>query len=445
MEDDLTYPYPADATQLLALALRSERALIMLLGDLTERDFVFVDPRHRYLYVCLRVLYGRGESIDARSILAISSELGFEGELTASYLEQLESLEVDREASDLLRSAYDRSMAHHVANALDKAAYEARKGIYWLDYERLELGRAADTFRGSKSPITFAEVTRRIVDGVTENIAPTQIADEVDGWLGGGLAPGSLTFVAGPKNVGTTWLLLSAAANLAMQPTGVIIFSGERSSEAMARRILSAFAAVDYRTLVKGNLELSAAVRDALPRAAKLPILVMDGPFRGYPSDLVMGMRVRQAKRTWRAQGQAGDPDSPERVVVLIDGLDSLQEVLPPENDGVPYESLGVLASVCRRLGRVQNVAILATVRVPERAEEADLLNGPELAMLEKIGDNVLLATRVEEGNCGGSHKLKLTLTKARDEKGLPGDSVVLRVGPWLAGDTPSREAPTRS
>src|SRR6476660_8169107 len=84
---------------------------------------------------------------------------------------------------------------------------------------------------------TVAEPARRIaeVDATTAAFLPTGV-DELDRVLGGGLVPGAVILLAGEPGVGTSTLLLDAAARFARTAQDVLYVTGEECTAQVKRR-----------------------------------------------------------------------------------------------------------------------------------------------------------------------------------------------------------------
>lgn len=263
---------------------------------------------------------------------------------------------------------------------------------------RAETERIAQPAKSRLRVEHVADVLRRVREehdsgGVPTLSTPIPALDE---FLGGGIAPGELVYLAARPGVGKTALALEFARHFAAHGRRVLVVSREMLASALARRMLAQSARIRATDLKRGTVA-AAELAAGIGQLAQMPIWLCD---TASTLDHVA----------------AACEQVPDGVELLI--VDYLQLVQAPSGVGearhrVEYVSAGTKQLAMRLQVPVLMLSSLSRAADTQRPTMAALR---ESGQLEHDADTVLFLHR----DSPTSNVVELIVAKARDgEQGI--------------------------
>jgi replicative DNA helicase len=137
------------------------------------------------------------------------------------------------------------------------------------------------------------------------------------------LRPGKLTLLAGRPNMGTTWLAINIAFNVARSGIPVALFSMDLTAEDVAARVASIHTAVDMFRLCDGHPEPAQveAIRAAAKATSDVPLFIDD----------TRDISVQELAARARSRMQAG-----ELGMIVVDELQMMRRTGHMTAAGLP-------------------------------------------------------------------------------------------------------------
>ncbi len=431
-----------------ATAIHKIRAVI-------EHPMAFFHRNHRIIYLACLELDDGGHRIDAQAVAELLSRYDFKAVLERLRHQQmlLDSDQLDSLGRARLRAIYQRTAADEAAGFEDSAlaaiggfnavtdlgeAMSSISGIdrnvtlLWDYYLKrrliarlqtlcdkayrtpdnftqlideggqavLDLGR----FNKSSTVHGIANVVDETLDDIQAHINNPEVGiktgiEDVDEKLMS-LRPGGLYVLAARPGVGKTSLALKIVSNIvghSVDKNGVLFFSLEVDRKDLVKKLLSAEARVEFKSLENGTLD--SAEMERLAETAK--------DFKEWPLDLmdvsdltVQSLRSIVKRRMLETNGQL-------KLVVL----DYLQLLNSARADANEYEKISEISRVLKVMARELRVPVIALSQMSRESEKgvSSAPREPRLSDLrgsgsiEQDADAVIFIHRTDHGDAGGA------------------------------------------
>ena len=297
---------------------------------------------------------------------------------------------LENEVTLVLLGAHHR--IHGVAFDLHNARDEAAR-VMGAGRVRAETDKIAQPAKARVKIEHIADVlgrVRKVHDSGGVPVVSTPIP-ALDEYLGGGLAPGELIYLAARPGVGKTALALEFARHFAANGRRVLVVSREMLSDALARRMLSQSARIRAVDLKRGCVaphELSAGI----VTLSQLPIWTCD------------------TASTLDHVADACDL-VPDGVDLLI--VDYLQLIQAPSGIGEARHRVEYVSGRTKQLAMTLEVPVLMLSSLSRAAdkEKPTMAALRESGQLEHDADTVLFLHR----DTPDSPEIELIVAKARD------------------------------
>ena len=420
-----------------------------------EHPMAFFHRNHRIVYLACLELDDEGHRVDAQAVAELLSRYDFKALLERLRHQQLllDSDQLDSLGRARLRALYQRNAADEAAGFEDSAlaaiggfngvnelvgavapaaGIERNVSLLWDYYlKRRLIGRlqtlcdkayrtpesftqlidegsqaVLDLGRFNKSATVhgIATVVDETLDDIQAHINNPEIGvktgiHELDEKLMS-LRPGGLYILAARPGVGKTSLALKIVANIVghnEEKNGALFFSLEVDRKDLVKKLLSAEAHVEFKSLEDGTLDSAAMER--LAETAK--------SFKTWPLDLmdvsdltVQALRSIVKRRMLETQGQL--------KVVVLDYLQLLNSARPDSNE---YEKVSEISRVLKVLARELRIPVVALSQMSRESEKGvgSAPREPRLSDLrgsgsiEQDADAVLFIHRTDQADGGQS------------------------------------------
>jgi replicative DNA helicase len=359
----------------------------------------FYRESHAKIYRAARALYGRGEPVDA---ITLVDELERRGEL-----EEVGGRVRIHELAALVPAA---SNAAHYARivrdmatlrGLVRAGHEiARLGLERQGEDTVELVDRAEqiVFELAQARVSsdFSHIEELLKDSFERITALYEAGAEVTGVPSGfrdldhlttGFQPGNLVILAARPSMGKSGLALNIAANLAVRHgTPVALFTLEMSKGEVAQRLMCSEAKVESQKLRTGRLapEDWSRLTAACDRLSRAPIYVDD-------SGSITMMEIRSKARRLKMR-------EPGLGLLIVDYLQLMTTETRSENR---VQEVSEISRNLKRLARDLDVPVLALSQlsraVEQRHDKRPILSDlRESGSIEQDADLVLFIYRDE-------------------------------------------------
>ncbi len=359
----------------------------------------FYRESHAKIYRAALALYGRGEPVDA---ITLVDELERRGEL-----EEVGGKVRIHELAALVPAA--SNAAHYARIVRDMATLRglvragqeiARLGVERQGEDTVELVDRAEqiVFELAQSRVSsdFSHIEELLKDSFERITALYEAGAEITGIPSGfrdldhltaGFQPGNLVIVAARPSMGKSGLALNIAANLAIRhQVPVALFTLEMSKAEVAQRLMCAEAKVESQKLRTGKLAPDDWPRltTACDRLAKAPIYVDD-------TGSITMMEIRSKSRRLKMR-------EPGLGLIIVDYLQLMTTETRAENR---VQEVSEISRNLKRLARDLDVPVLALSQlsraVEQRHDKRPILSDlRESGSIEQDADLVLFIYRDE-------------------------------------------------
>lgn len=359
----------------------------------------FYKPAHQSVYECILELFVRGDPADAVTVAAELHRRGDLGRLGgAPYLHSL------------IAAVPTASNAHYYAEIVAEKAIlrrliQAGTRVVQLGHHGNEAGEVADVVERARASLDevalvarggtrAAEIDDLAAEALTRyaNPAPAGVptgCPDLDGILGGGLRPGTLTVIGARPATGKTVVGMCLALNAAQRGHGALFVSLEMTEAELTDRVLANLGSIRLGHLITHKLSDRdwEAVQSAVDRLHGMPLAIVDNPHMG-----LVGIRslARDRLRTPRGLG------------LLV--VDYLSLMLPADPKAPRHEQVAAMSRGLKLLAKellVPVVALHQLNRNPEGRQDRrpSMSDLRESGAVEQDADNVWLLHRPEPGD----------------------------------------------
>jgi replicative DNA helicase len=359
----------------------------------------FYKPAHQSVYEVILELFGRGDPADAVTVAAELHRRGDLGRLGgAPYLHSLIAAVPTASNADYY--------AELVADkAILRRLVQAGTRITQLGYHGNETGDVADVVERARASLDevalvarggtrAAEIDDLAAAALTRyaNPAPAGVptgCPDLDGILGGGLRPGTLTVIGARPATGKTVVGMCLALNAAQRGHGALFVSLEMTEAELTDRVLANLGSIRLGHLITHKLSDRdwEAVQSAVDRLHGMPLAIVDNPHMG-----LVGIRslARDRLRTPRGLG------------LLV--VDYLSLMLPADPKAPRHEQVAAMSRGLKLLAKELHVPVVALHQLnrnPEGRQDRrpSMSDLRESGAVEQDADNVWLLHRPEPGD----------------------------------------------
>lgn len=387
------------------------------IGDVVEAlagPADFYKPAHQAVYEVILELFGRGDPADA---VTVAAELHRRGDLArlggAPYLHSL------------IAAVPTAANAHYYAEIVAEKAILRRlvaagTRITQLGHHGNETGEAADVVERARATLDdvalaarggtrAAEIDDLAAAALTRYANPTPAGvptgcPDLDGILGGGLRPGTLTVIGARPATGKTVVGMCLALHAAQHGDGALFISLEMTETELTDRVLANLGSIRLGNLITHRLSHRDwdAVQSAVDRLHGLPLAIVDNPHMG-----LVGIRSLARDRL----------RSPRGLGVLV--VDYLSLMLPADPKAPRHEQVAAMSRGLKLLAKELHVPVVALHQLnrnPEgrqdkRPSMADLR---ESGAVEQDADNVWLLHRPDQADDPRAGEIDFIIAKNR-------------------------------
>lgn len=389
---------------------------------------------HRHLYTLLIKMAREREPIDSVTVpMAVAASPALYGglsyvlsvidappsiEAVGSYARQIRRTSIARQLIATLTEVVERAYTDTDPDALVSTAAE----------DLARLGRTPGGTIGQLDEMideVLIEKAEAIERGEIPQIA-TGVKD-LDTWLGGGLAAGTLTIIAARPGMGKTALGLNIATNIARRDVPAAVFSLEMEREMLVDRVLANVGNVAMQFIQRPDLLNEHdwnRMHEGRNRMRGVPFLL-------HAQAALTTAQIRSTALRWHLQrGRLG--------VILVDYLG-----LIPTDRGQRIEHIGEHCKALRALGKELRCPVVVLhqlnrgveSRTDKRPMLSDLRDSGEI---EQDADNVILLYRDSYYNDLGDIRGAEAII-AKQRQGRPGTCLLRWDGPRQRFSSPDR------
>jgi len=376
-EDLLTPPHDDDAERaLLGVVLSSPKALAEVTGRVKAEHFY--SPRHASVFAAVMKVSGKGDPVDAVTVLAELERQSPNSRATASMLlaELLDKAPIGRQAGWYANRITERAGLRRLVEAGQRITHMAMSpdaGPETAERARQILDAAvAKTVSGGEDIVMAADL---VTEGLLRYQSPDDSAIttglyDLDDIFSGGLRPGGLYVVAARPGVGKSLLACVIAANIATADRGVFFASLEMTRAELFDRIVARLGDVELSHLTKRRFVHDDwdRVIGATGQIERWPLGVLDAPNIGLTT-----IRSKARDMTRRPNGLA---------LIAVDYLQLIQPADPrqPREQQVAGFSRGL-----KLLAKELSVPVLALAQL-NRGSEQRADKRPSMSDLRESG-----------------------------------------------------------
>ena len=374
----------------------------------------FYRPAHQTLYEVILDLTGRGDPADAVTVAAELHRRGDLGRLGgAPYLHTLMS------------AVPTAANAHYYAEIVAEKAIlrrlvEAGTRIVQLGHHGNERGQAADVVERARASLDAVALDARGGTRASEiddlgaaaltryaNPAPAGVSTgcpDLDGILGGGLRPGTLTVIGARPATGKTVVGMCLAVNAARRQHGALFISLEMTEAELTDRVLANLGSIRLGNLITHRLTERdwSAVQRAVDRLHEMPLAIVDNPHMG-----LVGIRslARDRLRTPRGLG------------ILV--VDYLSLMLPADPRAPRHEQVAAMSRGLKLLAKELHVPVVALHQLNRNPEgrqdrKPSMSDLRESGAVEQDADNVWLLHRPDRQDDPRAGEIDFIIAKNR-------------------------------
>lgn len=359
----------------------------------------FYKPAHQTVYEVIVDLFGRGEPADP---VTVANELARRGDLSrlggAPYLHTL--------IAAVPTASNARYYAEIVAEkAVLRRLVAAGARVTQLGHHGNETGDVADVVERARATLDDVALVARggtraaDIDDLAEqalsryaNPTPAGVptgCPDLDGILGGGLRPGTLTVIGARPATGKTVVGMCVALHAAQHGHGALFVSLEMTEAELTDRVLANLGTIRLGHLITHKLSDRdwEAVQCAVDRLHGMPLAIVDNPHMG-----LVGIRslARDRLRTPRGLG------------LLV--VDYLSLMLPADPKAPRHEQVAAMSRGLKLLAKELHVPVVALHQLnrnPEGRQDRrpSMSDLRESGAVEQDADNVWLLHRPESGD----------------------------------------------
>jgi replicative DNA helicase len=436
-----TPPHSIDAEQAVLGSLLLDNEALFRLPDAFASEDYYVHA-HRLIHDAAVAVIATGERADAVSVMnelvraGVSERVDGIGYLNALATNTPSAANVSGYARIVRRHAVLRRAAVAVDDVkamLEQPGSDDPDRVFDRIEARLTAladreGLGAGTLIDMRTAVTRAvQRVEQVASGATVGLA-TGLLD-LDGLLGGGLEPGSLTIVGGRPSSGKTTLALNLAEHAAGQGRAALIFSMEMAEEELTLKLAASHGRLDHERLRTGKLadpEFS-KLAQTFEQVAHLPIFIDS---RSALSVDQLRSRARSVARQKQGLG-----------LVLVDYLQLMAVDDRGENRAT---ALGDITRGLKGLARELKVPVVCLSqlnrKLEERLDKRPILSDlRESGAIEQDADVIVFVHREEMYNAQTIDKGVAELILAKNRTGRTGTARAAFLGRYSRFDNLAR------
>lgn len=381
-------PHDIEVEQAILAKILIDNASMDAFARITPADFY--DPVHQALFEAMADQWADKRAINLGTLKAVLANLqNITPTVTPiEYIRRLTTYGDTRNIADLavtLLELSNRRRLVDTAARLDAAARQ--RGVKVTDAANLAVSALDEVLSharpGRPTRSTLADAFRETIDALINDDGSERIStglSDLDDALGGWRRK-QYAIIAGRPSMGKTAVATSAMLRTAMSGVGVLYFSLEMPTTALAARCLSDFAwspdsQVPYAAMLANNLtdHQHRLLGEVAAHWATLPVTIDDQ----------RGLSMAEIAARTRAEAQRLEREGKTLGLVIIDHLGLVRP--SGRYAGNKVQETGEISDALATLAKDQNVAVVALHQLNRGTEGRDNKR-PTLADLRNSGD----------------------------------------------------------